>query len=197
MGCENNAKLSTAKLMIQSDQLYGFTLNPKEQCYYGNDFSEIFPRAYISFIHNILNYRELLPYIELYPEYSSGRETVQLDKYPRLHFHGAVQIDEDMFYPAGVMLLHQNFTYSINENVDSEYCLKNKQVMLRKCVKNGLPYQLTWDTIDKFLNTKEYKYWSAVVKEKQIDDETDYQLNRLVKQKTFTKVVKQRRPKRK
>lgn len=151
----------TEKHMMTDDHLYGFTINPAVQCYDApNDQSFIL--AYSHFIFDLCSYREILPKVELYPEFSpsracSGKRSSIL---PRLHFHGAVTVDPFRYYTYGCQKLLKHSIFAFNETPDYEYCTKNRSTMESLFLKQyGLPYKLTYDIFDNKPLMKKLAQW--------------------------------------
>ncbi len=141
--------ISWNKLMLCDKTDYGFSLNGDEQ--YGNSPSdERFVLTYTHCLDQISKFINVLPDITLYPEYSPAKTTgVSKGMCPRLHFHGRVTVDSFRFYTYGYKKIDLHYTYAFSENVDIEYCQKNKKLMKQWCDKYKLPYEITYSNIHK------------------------------------------------
>ncbi len=141
--------INAEKLMVSDDTDYGFTLNGDEQ-YEKAPTDERFVLTYTHCLEQISKFQNILPDICLYPEYSPARSTGNYKgQCPRLHFHGKTRVDSFRFYTYGYKKIDLHYTYAFNDNVDIEYCQKNKKLMKKWCKKYNLPYEITYKSISK------------------------------------------------
>ncbi len=142
-------KTHSQKLMLKPEVWYGFTLNGDEQFDKSKTIFR-FPEVYSHCLHQLEQFRDIFPDIEIYPEFSPGRTTGKYKgSIPRLHFHGKCQVDNRNFYTYGAMKVERHYTYAILDKVDIQYCIKNKDVMQKWCTEVHLPYKITYENIKK------------------------------------------------
>lgn len=148
------------KLMITEDHLYGITLNPEEQCTTAS-LEEQFICTYSAFVMKLKKYDNIFKYIELYPEYSTGKSFQKKDSFPRLHFHGCCYIYPFQYYTYGARLIKKFHMLEISEEPDLQYCTKNQPLVEPWCQKLGVPYKLTFE---EFQDNKKNKKVNELIK---------------------------------
>ena len=137
--------------MFEEGAEYGLTLNPDE------DFRRIlsedqFPLAYTYILKWLLELKNILPYIRLYPEYAVGRcNSDNKGSLPRLHLHGMSKLDVFRYYTYGCTKMDKHFKYKfVNNTEDCEtYFKKNEKTMKQWCKNYDLPYEITWKSLKK------------------------------------------------
>ncbi len=157
------------KLMMDEDTIYGFTLNPAEQCYTAPT-DQTFIQCYAVFVKRLLALKEIYPYVELYPEYTSCMSVGFKKTQPRLHFHGACTIDAFKFYTYGSARTLKYHSYDFNVKTDLEYCTKNRDPMKKWCSDWHVPYQITWESLDKPEVKNLLKSWWKIASKDNISD---------------------------
>lgn len=140
--------IALEKLMLNSKDTYGITINPASQNYELPPDQQ-FPVSYSQFIKEISEFKSLFPYIELYPEFSPARETKYYHhdlQLPRLHFHGICKVDhKEYYFNGGFQKFAQDRHFFIQSKHDESYYLKNAEIMAEQCEFYNLPYPFTWD----------------------------------------------------
>lgn len=134
------------KQMLMDDRIYGFTLNPLEQCEDAPS-DESFIQAYSFFCLRLLKLKELLPSVELYPEYSPYQSFEGKAGMPRLHFHGSTTLNSFKFYTGGYRHLSNGNSFYFSEKPKIEYSQKNKSLMQKWCKHYKVPYKITYKNL--------------------------------------------------